>query len=224
MFTPTISTARYLKPRHRGMFAVDIVSFGRRNPRLGLLLRETLYTIIQEACDAAGMCWQRCYHEDRGDGIIALAPDDESIETLMDPFATHVRTGISGYNKILADEAQIRVRMAIHAGYVFIDNHGITGPAVTHVFRLLQVPAFRTRLAQHRGDFGLIISNYLYDEIIGYGPGQIDPGSFQPIAVDVKETRGRAWIWLPAPQTGGNASSADPAGRSRHLVIHRLDN
>src|SRR5260370_33842441 len=72
MLVRAISGAYYLKPRHRGMFAVDIASFGCRNPRLQLLLRETLYAIVRESCDAAGICWHRCHHQDRGDGIFAV--------------------------------------------------------------------------------------------------------------------------------------------------------
>src|SRR5260370_29260138 len=114
MLVRAISGAYYLKPRHRGMFAVDIASFGCRNPRLQLLLRETLYAIVRESCDAAGICWHRCHHEDRGEGIFAIAPADVSIETLVDPFVRHIRVSLRDYNKVAAAAAQIQLRIAIH--------------------------------------------------------------------------------------------------------------
>jgi hypothetical protein len=219
MFTQAVYDAHYLKPRHRGMFAVDITSFGRRNPRLGILSRETLYTVIKEACAAAGICWNCCHHEDRGDAIFALAPADESIETLIDPLVARIRTGLGHRNRFLSGDAQIQVRMAINAGYVYRDSHGFTGHAVTRLFRLLDAPALKTRLAHHPGDFGLIVPDDLYQEIVGYSPGQIDAGAFQRVSVDVKETSTHGWIWLPsAQQVGSGASSAVPA---RPHAAHR---
>jgi hypothetical protein len=188
------------------MLAVDIASFGCRNPRLALLLRKTLYAIVQEACDITGICWHRCHHEDRGDGIFAIMPSDVNIEALVDPFVRHVRTRLGLYNQIMARDAQMQLRMALHAGYVYADSHGITGPAVIHLFRLVEAPALKAELAQRPGDFALIVSDYLYEEIIGYSPGQIDAGSFQPIPVDLKETHCRGWMWTPSSCQGRDQS------------------
>jgi len=187
----------------------------------GLFSREALYALIEEACEAARICWHSCYHEDRGDGLLALIPAGESDETLIDPFVMHLRTGLSEYNKILADDARIQLRIAIHAGYVYADSHGISGSDVNHLFRLLQAPAFKARFSQHEGDFALIVSDHLYGEIVAYCPGQIDAEAFQSISVDVKETRSRAWIWLPPSQARSKARPVGLAGRSRHLHVHR---
>jgi hypothetical protein len=222
MFIPSISTTRYLKPHHRSMFAVDVTSFGCRNPRLGLLSRQTLYAIVQEACDAAGICWHCCYHEDRGDAILALAPADESIETLIDPFVTLVTAGLDGHNRVLSSDARIQLRMAIHAGYVYSDPHGISGRAIIHLFRLLEAPALKARLAHCHDDFGLIVSDYLYEEIVEYSPGQIDAELFQPVNVDVKETRSRGWIWLPSTaRPGSSVKTAVQVEQSHHLAVER---
>lgn len=198
MLTRTTFSARHLNPSHHAMFAADITAFGCRNPRLGLYARSALYDIIRQACDAAGICWDRCYHEDRGDGLVALASPGDSIEKLADPFVMNVRNGLHEHNKILAGDTQIRLRMAIHAGYVYADAHGISGPDLIHLFRLLDAPGLKRRFAQHPGDFALIASDHLYREIISYSPGQLRPGDFQPTSADIKETHSQAWIWLPA--------------------------
>jgi hypothetical protein len=198
--------ARYLKPRYRGVLAADINSFGGRDPRLGLLARDALYTLVEDACHAAGIDWRTCYHEDRGDGLVTLVPPDESVETLIDPLVGHIRAGLGCYNSILASKAQIQLRIAIHAGHVFTDPYGISGDAVTHVFRLLQAPAFKARLTHGNGEVGVIASDHYYREIITYSPGQISVDSFRPIIVNVKETSSRAWTWLlpPLPREGGH--------------------
>jgi class 3 adenylate cyclase len=181
------------------MFAADITAFSRRDPRLGLLAREALYTIVEDACHAAGIDWSNCYHEDRGDGLVALAPPDESVETLIDPLVGHIRAGLNCYNTILASNARIQLRIAIHAGHVFTDARGISGDAVNHLFRLLQAPAFKARLTHCNSEVAVIASDHYYREIITYSPGQISADCFEPITVNIKETSSPAWAWLPPP-------------------------
>jgi len=190
--------ARYLGPRYRGMLAADITAFGRRDPRLGLLAREVLYRVVEDACYAAGIDWSTCYHEDRGDGLVLLVPADKSVETLIDPLVGHIRAGLSCYNTFLASNARIQLRIAIHAGHVFTDARGISGDAVNHLFRLLQAPAFKARISHCNGEVAVIASDHYYREIITYSPGQISADSFQPIAVNVKETSSSAWVCLPS--------------------------
>jgi hypothetical protein len=209
------SSARFLEPRHYGMFAVDIASFGRLDPRLGLFARETLYHLIEDACDAIGVCWDGWYSEDRGDGVVALSPPALNIETLVDQFAAYVRAGIACHNKVLTASARLRVRMAIDAGYVFADAHGIAGNAVIRLCRTLNAPAVKTRLDQHPSDFALIVADHLYHEVVSYCPGQVDAAAFRPVSIDAKETHTQAWISLTPTSHPRHLGSAKPAGQHR---------
>jgi hypothetical protein len=85
--------------------------------------------------------------------------------------------------------------MALHAGYLHHDAHGVTGSAVNELFRLLQAPALKARLADDDNDFALIISDHLHHAACGYR--LLNPGLFEPVTVEVKETRTQAWMWLP---------------------------
>ncbi len=179
------SDARDLKPCHRAMFAVDIASFGRRNPRLQLRLRAALYGIMQQACGAAGISWHDCEHEDRGDGILTITPAGADIETLLHLLPRHISDRLCEHNEEVPCAERIQVRMAINAGWVFRDAHGVAGLAVVHLFRLLEAPALKAELAHRHGDFA-------------YPPDPTEPALFHQITVEVKETREPAWIWLPA--------------------------
>src|ERR1700742_3891005 len=61
---------------HYTIIVVDIVGFGdlRRSNSSQLRVRRGLYRALQQAFDAAGIPWQRCRREDRGDGVLILAP------------------------------------------------------------------------------------------------------------------------------------------------------
>lgn len=195
---PAASTAPFgADPRHCSMFAVDIASFSQRDPDLQTHLRAALYAIIEDACRAAGVPWEHSHHEDRGDGIVLITSGDTSVKIMLDSLIIHIRRGLRAHNKVASAAAQIRLRMAVHAGFVNFDVHGASGPAIIHLFRLLDAPALKFHFAQHHGDFALIVSDYLYTEVVPYGSGLIEPASFYPIPVTVKETNCHAWIWLP---------------------------
>jgi hypothetical protein len=219
MGTRTTSSAAYLCPSYRGIFAVDITSFGSRELRLALQARRTLRDLIEDACGTAGMCWDQFLHEDRGDGLLAFAPCCQNIEVLVDQFAAHVRAGLSRSNKTLTASAQIRLRMAIDAGHVVMDEYGFTGRAVTRIFRLLEAPAVRAKLARSGSEFALLVSDHIYQEIISYSPGQVDPATFEPVSIDYKETSTRVWLSQTRSRHPCHASTAAPATRSRHLTI-----
>jgi hypothetical protein len=203
MLYRAIAATQCLKPQHRGMFALDIASFSRRDPDLQLYLRTTLYHIAEESCAAAGICWANCYREDRGDGFLVITPAELSIDNLLNGFVTNLRTSLRKNNKVASASAQLALRMAIHAGYVYLDDHGAAGTAVTHLTRLLDAPAFRAGLTS-RSELALIVSDYLYQEIIGYAPGHIDPCAFQALTVEVKETISIGWIWKFGREAAGD--------------------
>lgn len=194
--TADVSQPRPSGPVHSPMLALDIVAFSSRDASTQQHLRDGLYRITEEACDAAGLPWHTCYHEDRGDGILGIAPSAVSAE-LLDPVAAHVYAGLRRYNRLTSTPARIQLRMAIHAGYVRHDRDGVSGRDLIHLFRLLDARQFKTQLATSHGDFALITSDYLYSEIIQHDPGLIEPAAYQHITIANKETRTLAWIWLP---------------------------
>jgi hypothetical protein len=197
------------QPRHVPMFAVDIAAFGDRDPDIQLYLRGALYRSVQDSCAAAGISWVACHHEDRGDGILVVTPGaGETV--LLDPLIAHLRTGIRTHNKAVRPAAQIRLRMAVNAGYVTRDAHGVSGKAVIQLFRMLNAPVLKILFAEQGGDFVLIVSPTLYQEVICNSPGAMDPDAFLAIDVDVKETHHRGWIWLP-PHPAQVMSGAAPA-------------
>jgi hypothetical protein len=191
--------------------AFDIVGFGdrRRDDDIQLYVRAALYRLLEKAFDAVGVPWRVCHHEDRGDGVLVVVPALASTEPLLTPLADRVRAGLRRHNKVSSDAAQIRLRMALHAGQVCFDAYGVAGQTVVHAFRLLDAPAFRTALAATSCELGFVVSDRLYDEVIRHGPGLIDPDPYDAIVVSLKETEARAWVYFP-PGTARPARNAWP--------------
>jgi hypothetical protein len=210
------------------MFAVDIASFGsRRDPDVQRYLRASVHGIVREACRAAGVGWDDCHHEDRGDGLFVIAGPEAGIDVLLEPLVVQLLAGVRRHNKLAGREAQIQLRVAVHAGYLQLDDHGATGVALTHLFRLLDAGPLKYRLAEVSGDFALIVSNHLFEEVVAYSVGVIEPAAFACVPVVAKETRTWGWVWLPPAAAGGGPASAAASTEQVAVllaaVISRLD-
>lgn len=184
-------------PALRAMAAVDIVSFGarERSDDIQLYLRESLYRILQSAFTSAGIPWEQCRLEDRGDGALIILPTTPSV-LLVDPMALELKALVRRHNRVSSTAAQLQLRVAVHAGLVHVDDFGLSGSAVTHLFRLLDAPVFRRAVHESGTEVGVIISDSFYDDAVLPGLGMLDPASYTPLRIRVKETRTRGWMSL----------------------------
>jgi class 3 adenylate cyclase len=181
---------------HCAMLTVDIAGFGSRDADTQRHLHDNLYQIVEGACENTGLPWPACHHEDRGDGILLIAPPIISAE-LLDPLAAHLHAALRRHNRHTSTTAKIQLRMAIHAGYIRLEQQGVVGHDVNHLFRLIEATEFKTRFAASQTEFALIASNDLYNAVIQHGPGLMEPANFQQVTINNKETCTPAWIWLP---------------------------
>jgi hypothetical protein len=185
------------------MLALDISAFNdpRRGECTQQSLRKSLYAIVIEAFESSSkssrLSWSMCRHEDRGDGMLVVAPPGAPAVTLVDPLVEQLRAGIRHHNKDANDLAAIRLRMSVHVGQVRFDRNGVCGFAVTHLFRMLDAAVFRRAIADADADFGFVTSEAIYEDVISEGPGLVDPGLYARINIRCKETRARAWMYLP---------------------------
>ena len=116
---------------------------------------------------------------------------------------TVLTTALGEHNSGHRLPERIRLRVALHAGEVSYDDHGTTGAAIVHTFRLLQSRVLRDAFACAAGDLAVIASAWFYDEIIRHSPVS-RPDRFRSVLVQEKETAARGWIRLLGPEEGEN--------------------
>ena len=202
-------------PRYHSLLAVDIKAFNdqRRDQEIRSSLRTAMYELLAGAFARSGLPWPSCYHEDRGDGVLVIAPAGAPAAVLLYPFVEHLRAGIRRYNRYRIEPAQLWLRAAVHAGQVCFDRHGVSGGAVTYLFRMLEAPAFKRALDASGADFALVTSDAVFQDVVLSGTGLIDPDMYAPVQVRCKETRSQAWLYLPPvrnPALGGAAGRRRP--------------
>lgn len=201
------------------LLAVDIAGFTEpdRDDDIRLYLHEELYRVLEKAFDGSGIPWDACFREDRGDGALIVMPPGIACKDVMDPLPERLRSMIRRHNHVFRDNAAIKLRTATHIGPVDHDGHGFIGSDIDFLFRMLDARPLRRALTCSDTELALIISDYVYRSIVCRYPSLISPDAFSPVRVQVKQTRAKAWIYLPGtlPLTG---TAARLAGRASDTV------
>jgi tetratricopeptide (TPR) repeat protein len=175
---------------------VDVAGFGdpRRTNLHQVAVRQGLYDLLTLAFEQSGIPWQECHNEDRGDGVLVLVAPDVPKQAFVESLPRELLAGLRRHNGSRGAQEQIRLRMALHAGEVHYDEHGVVGRSVNLAFRLLDAEVFKDALARSAALLGVITSAWFYEEVVWHGPGA---EAYVQVRVTVKETEATAWICLP---------------------------
>ena len=206
---------------HRTVIVVDVERFGdrrRTNPHQ-LAVRDGLWEALARAFDDVGIRWAGCRREDRGDGVLILARADVPKGRFTESLPRALVAALEEHNKDRCAEERIRLRMAVHAGEVSYDRHGVAGAAVNLAFRLVEAFPLKAALASSPGVLAVITSSWFFEEVIRHSPAS-DPASYRPVRVAVKETSTVGWICLPG-QPGPPGQPADGLGSGAGAAVPR---
>jgi tetratricopeptide (TPR) repeat protein len=198
---------------HRAIVCVDVEGFGdrrRTNPDR-VVARDGLYRALSRAFARSGMCWEDCYHEDRGDGALILVPSDVPKSLLVTDVLRELAAALSEHNQAHDRPARIRLRLAVHAGEICHDAHGVAGTAINVAFRLLEAAPLKRALAGSSGVLAVIASRWFFEEVVRHTPAS-DPASYRRVPIAVKETRDSAWICRPDDPYLPDEDAALPPG------------
>ncbi|AUI64195.1 hypothetical protein B1H26_42035 [Amycolatopsis sp. BJA-103] len=180
------------------MLLVDIESYADplRTGQDQLEIRRVLHRTLHSAFSAAGIPWDTCYREDRGDGLLVVAPPGVAKVAFVDRLPQALADALAKHNDQHPPARQVRLRVAVHAGGVQSDAYGITSAAVTLGFRLLEASQLKAALGDSPGSLGLIVSDWFFEEVVLLSTA-VDSTAYRMITMAVKETEVRAWICLP---------------------------
>jgi hypothetical protein len=190
--------AHVLEPAvHHSIILVDVEGFGARHRTRQDqgAIRHGLYQALQLAFSRSRICWDDCYHEDRGDGVLILVPPQVPKTVLAAGVPGELAAAVHSHNQVHDPNARMRLRLALHAGEVLHDAYGVTGTAVNLTFRLLEAGPLKLALAGSPGVLAVITSAWFYEEVIRH-TGACAPATWRRVHVTVKETREDGWISL----------------------------
>lgn len=205
---------------HRTIVAVDVEGFGdrRRTNRNQVAVRDGLYRAMQEAFREAGVPWIDRDHEDRGDGMFILVGSEVPKSLFVELLPSALVAALERHNGGHPGVEQIRLRMALHAGEVNYDEHGVTAASINLAFRLLGSDPIKELLADSPSPLAIIASSWFFEEVVQHS--SVDAAAYRPVVVAVKETTTTGWIYLPDfPDRSHRESTRRPQGdRAAHAV------
>lgn len=199
-------------PVHRTIFLLDVEGYGAddRTTPDRVALRDGLYEALRAAFAEAEVPWDGLRREDCGDGVFVLVPAECGKAVFVERVPLALAAAVAAHNARHPEPARrMRLRMALHAGEVTYDEHGVTSPAIIKAFRLLDAPELKAALAGSAGVLVLITSAWYFGEVVRHSPAA-NAATYRRVRVSVKETVEDAWIARPddpyppkSPHAGG---------------------
>jgi hypothetical protein len=188
--------------------AVDVEGFGRysRNNINQVRVRHGMYRAVEWAFENAGIPWGSCYRDDRGDGVLILAPAEVPKALFVDRLPDGLVEALREHNKMHPAEERMRLKLALHAGEINYDEHGVTGAAINHTCRLLDADALKRALAESSAILAVIGSAWFFDEVIRHSEWS-RAKLYRPMDITNKETTTRAWIRLVKGRVAGRRAA-----------------
>ena len=197
------------------MLTFDIAGFTRpdRDEETRMYIHKAIYWIMREAMQRSGVPWDRCHHEDRGDGALVIASPGIPAHRIIYPLPERLRGLIRVYNRMSVPAARIQVRAAAHLGPVYRDDHGLVGDDINLLFRMLDAEPLHAALADSGAELALAISEYMHDRLVRRHPALARPDSVPP---DEHSGEGNRGGRLDAP---ARRATAITARYMRELIV-----
>jgi hypothetical protein len=179
--------------------AADIEGYGRRDNQEANALQGALVDVLAGARRHAGIPEHAVDVQPQGDAELALLPAGIDESVVIPALVDHIGDALDEYNR-RSGRARMRLRVALHRGFVSPGPSGWAGNASVAVFRILNCPPLREALARHADvDFVLGVPDVLYQDVIAHGYGDLDPSRFADLTVDVPDKHYRERVWLLVP-------------------------
>lgn len=157
---------------------------------------DSMYGLMGEAFTASGLDFGRLYQEDRGDGALVIVPPTTPTDEVVDPMLAHLAAELRRHNRRAADATRLQLRAALHVGPVQRGPKGVAGSSIITTRRMVDAPAVKRRVAETGADLAFVTSDFVFDTVITPAPGLVDPGSYAPVRVRLKEASLSAWLML----------------------------
>lgn len=188
-----------LSATSRTILAVDVERFSdlsRTDPQR-VRVHDGLYKLLDQALGESGIDFGSCYREDRGDGVIILAPPEIPKVHFSAELPNRLATVLRQHNQAHPDPEHIRLRMAVNVGEIYFTAHGVVSDDLNKTYRLLDSEPLKDALKKTSGALAAIFSPWFYETVIWHSEN-FRPDIYFPVLVDKKETETVAWVTVPA--------------------------
>jgi hypothetical protein len=127
---------------------------------------------------------------DLGDGVLILAPAEIPKSLFVEELPAALLAEVVEHNRTHRRQENMRLRLAVHAGEVNIDDHGGTGASIIHTIRILDADSVKVEFSARRtAPLVIICSDWFFKEVVQHSE-ESSTRAYPP----------RAWIRLMRPR------------------------
>ncbi|QKW38288.1 hypothetical protein HUT06_33340 [Actinomadura sp. NAK00032] len=210
---------------YRMVMAADLQGYGAAPQNVQELLQRNLVESLREAAGHSGLDAAAWKEQGSGDGLLMVLPHEVSAEVLAGRFVRELNGELRARNRLAADRARTRMRLAIHHGPATEVANGFSGTAPVAVTRLCNCDPLRAALDRADADLGVIVSELVFRESVEAGMTSLEPAELRRVRVARLngDRDGDGWLWLPGgpdphtldlPDEAAEAAEAATAGES----------
>ena len=113
------------------------------------------------AQQAAGRVGESCISQDRGDGLLIVAPPQIPTVRIIERVNRELPDRLRLHNRTYSESARIHLRIGAHVGPVVGDHLGVTGETIIRAARLVEAPVLNETMAEKGTGLGIIVSEFV---------------------------------------------------------------
>ncbi|WP_051772445.1 effector-associated domain 2-containing protein [Saccharothrix sp. NRRL B-16314] len=196
---------------HRSFVVFDVEGYGghARTSRHRTTVRDGLYGVLMTAFADCDLPWDDKAVDDVGDSVMVLLPADTPKGVLVDRLPERLVAALREHNHVHSTGAQLRLRMAVHAGEVHYDERGKTSAEMIFTYRILDTTEAKQALRDSTATLVLVASDPFYRAVIHHQPAA-RPDAYRQVDANVKEVHARVWVRLVDGHPIGTVRHASP--------------
>lgn len=182
------------EPTHRSFLVLDVEDSGDLgNVELGSM-RATLDRVLGAALPHLEAI---AANEDRGDGGMLVL--DLPVLEVLDQIVERLLDGVRRYNYTVDPSDWLRVRIAVHEGYVHRDERGWHSDALTATFRMNGSDLVKTTLKNAaRANGVVVVSNAVFQSVVRHSyRASVTPAGYGSAVISTKEGDTPVWVRVP---------------------------
>ncbi len=181
-------------PVYHAILVVDVEDSSGRTDAEKPLMRKALYEALIVAFARAGLSWDACRTEDRGDGVYVLIPPTVPKLLLAGLLVESIDRVLMEYRPDRTTWP--RLRLSLHAGEVAFDADGSSGRDVDLAFALSDADQVREVLRANPAARCVLVVSEPFHAALAQGDAGWSDG-FRPVSVRTKSGPRSGWISLP---------------------------
>ncbi|MGI5243974.1 CATRA conflict system CASPASE/TPR repeat-associated protein [Dactylosporangium sp. CA-139066] len=179
----------------RMIFGVDVIGYSGRSAPEQEAVQARVAAQVERVLERLGVASPEASRQPAGDGMMVVLPASVELHRAL-PALVH------GWRSVLAEDNaahpghRIRLRLSATAGPIATASMGYSGSAIVEAGRLLDGRPLRDA-ATDRPDADVVtmISDRLYQDVIGEGHPGLPGREFVGCEVENKTYSAKAWLW-----------------------------